>query len=1437
MRKLNLSFILVLMVSFAAVAGGLYFLHDFQMSRNSQAYVRAANRALKENRRDVALAHLRRYVLLAPKDPEGLIQFGTLLRAAGGDDQSYAMLDRALRIVPDRTEVRRDLVKIGMDLGRYSEVADHIRDYILKDSPNDGEALSQLSSCLIALGQYEEAETPLETSIEVAPAYLDSYVMLASLRHERLNRASDAMDAIDTMVTQNSDAALAYFNRAQWFAERMSELKSNRKKGSLDASEMGKQADLDIQQALKLDPDHANSRMLAIHLAYKGNRLDDIREHAEHGIKVSPEDHRFYIALAEVERIKKNSAKAFETLAQGVAAAPNNLPLKWALADLAIELEKHDEAVPIIEQLRDAKYQAELVTYLEAKQAVYKKDWLDAIKKIDEVRVNLRDRPDLLKNAEFWLGIAHRETLSPNQQLNSLRRAVALDPGFVQARLELAAALVNANLLSEAIAEYEQMLESPSAPVLAAIGLAKSLLAWNLSNPANWTDFDRILERMEGVASLQPQVAVLRMEKFLANDEFDKAKSVITEARKKYPDQFEQWQAEISLALRQKDWDDAAQLIESAQGQFGDTVQLRLLKARSVIQRQDPEMLAALSKISERNPAWSDKEFRQFLTGLAPLFARAGDHETARQMCLEVAAVEPRDLLIRLALLDIAVAAKKPEWMAKTLEELRDITGEKSMWHFGQALYLSLSGFDPKLEQESRQRWADALAHLKKAKATSPNWNRVPLLAGEINEYLGDVQAAADNYLEAIRLGERSSLVSGRTLSLLFKLRQFDAAATLIKQLKESQVSFTEEMHRAEVDVALELGRSRDALTATEDLVRDSQDAVDPVWLGQVYATLGKYEQAESQFRSAIEANKNDPKPWIGLVQVLVLAGKKDKVDAVIAQEEAALTGEDSSLTIGISYELVGKLEQARSVYQAAYDKTPDNLVMGHRLVDFLTKTGTSIQAESILRKMVKVANSLSEGKAEQLQFIEQKLARVLMGIGGQEQLGEALGIVERHLAANPDSLEDARLKAVILANTASSVQQQQAVAILEKLLSQNPTSQALSDDRFLLARLYVQAGERVKARNELKKLITTRKDDPRFYMAYAQLCLQSGEVTEAELYIGILQKLAPKDLSTAELEAQVLFRKERYAEVIRLLKGIGTGRSRDASKIDSAVTTKLWSAKTMEEFGRQLEQSGKLQEAAQFAAETEALYKQYIEERPEEMLALAEFLAQTSEIDRALDLFQEHGAKSTPIRIVSVAIAMMKNVQATPAQLSRLQTLIEANIQNHSASTLIALIAADLKSWRGQYREALNSYRAILERDSRNVPALNNLAVLNALTGGDWNESLELIQRGIDCGGPVHVLLDSRGIIHLAAGHPEKAITDFEGAVSQRETAERRFHVARAYLALKQVEAAKQAISRAVQLSLTEHQLHPLERPFLKELGDLLEEQPVKPVNAAVDR
>ena len=78
-------------------------------------------------------------------------------------------------------------------------------------------------------------------------------------------------------------------------------------------------------------------------------------------------------------------------------------------------------------------------------------------------------------------------------------------------------------------------------------------------------------------------------------------------------------------------------------------------------------------------------------------------------------------------------------------------------------------------------------------------------------------------------------------------------------------------------------------------------------------------------------------------------------------------------------------------------------------------------------------------------------------------------------------------------------------------------------------------------------------------------------------------------------------------------------------------------------------------------------------------------------------------------------------------------------------------------------------------------------------------------------------------------SGHPELAIIDFERALRQRETAERRFHAAAAYMQLKRYDAARKSLDRADKLQLSEQELHPLERPTLKSMRAELQEQQAK--------
>ena len=1447
MRKLNLRWILGLVIGSFCLGVLTFLLHEFQMARNASAYVREAKRLQAEKRPEDAVIHLRRYVKLAPQDAEGWVLYGTQLADLGHIEPAYLVLERVIRQWPNRSDVRRRLVGLAIDLGRYSDATDHLQNHLLKKSPQDGELHEQLSDCQFAREEYQEAQTSLETAIANAPDRLEAPMKLASLLRDKLNRTSDAIDPIDRMVARNSSNPLAYFYRSQWYMERLNELKASlkvgRATGQQDAESLLKQADADARQALRLAPNDANTIMLAVQIAYESERTDEARELAKHGIEIHPSDSRFYVILAQLEKTSKNSKAALEVLRRGAVDAPKDLDLKWQLADLLVELGHNDEAATAIEQLSAGRYPEAFVNYLEAKSLIYRNEWLAAIRKLDAARPGLRERPDLVGQIDVWLGLAYGETKSRDQQLISFRRAVAFNPDWIPARLALAESLMNANLLQEAVTEFQQILSKPAAPVSAAIGLAKSLLLLNLRTPPNqqnWTEFDDVLKRIEQLDLPITEVVILRMEKLLAKGEREEAANAISAVREKNPTQIDLWSAQIGLAQMSHEWARVEQLLQLAEDQFGDTVAVRLLKGRYLVQHpggeesvplqkgpdgtwnvptasgDTPEAVVSLRGLSEPVASWTEQERLQLAGGFASLFLSIGDFDAAEKLSSVVSQAEPRNVPIRLMQLDVAVRAKRPELMERVLEEFRVVAGEGTIWHYGKAVLVVI------LEQTSRdkQSYAEALSHLEKARITGPSWERIPLLSAEIHERCRDFPVATEQYLEAIRLGERDPAVTGHALALLFNSKRFDDAKKLILLLRETQSLFSDDLARAEVDVSLQLGRNDEALQYTEQLVRNSQQAQDPMWLGQVYMALTKYVKAEEQFHLATAANGKDPMPWIALVQVLALTRQAEKAENVIAEAKSAIDKDQVLFTVGQCYEILGKPELARVTYQTARDQSPEDVTIGRVWVDFLLKTGAASDAETVLRKMVKATTGTDVESRNNRLWAQRKLAIVLMVGGSSEQLAEALSIVDRNLAAGTQkAAEDLRLKAIILANGSSAEEHQQATSILEKLLNQGTEASSANDDRFVLARLYLLAGDQRKARLELEKLIYASKGDPRYLSAYAQLCLQAGEINDAELHLNALQKLVPNELSTVDLEVQVLYARGMYSKIVTLLKGIGAVKLREPGKPESAAASKLWAAKRLEEFARLLNHAGKTDEAAPFTAESEALYTQFVEERPEERLILAEFLAQTVDVDRSLNLLQDHGPGSTAWRVASVALAMMKNAKATKTQMARLQELLTANVQSHGKSIPLELVSADLMSWRGDYRRAFAVYKDVLSREERNIAALNNLAVLISLTGGDYSEALRLLQQAIEYGGPMDALLDSRGLIHLAAGHPEKALLDFQQAVSKNETAERRFHVASAFAQLKQFKLAQESLDRADALQLSENDLHPLERTKLKKL------------------
>ena len=82
---------------------------------------------------------------------------------------------------------------------------------------------------------------------------------------------------------------------------------------------------------------------------------------------------------------------------------------------------------------------------------------------------------------------------------------------------------------------------------------------------------------------------------------------------------------------------------------------------------------------------------------------------------------------------------------------------------------------------------------------------------------------------------------------------------------------------------------------------------------------------------------------------------------------------------------------------------------------------------------------------------------------------------------------------------------------------------------------------------------------------------------------------------------------------------------------------------------------------------------------------------------------------------------------------------------------------------------------------------------------------------------------LDTRGLVYLAAGHSDKAALEFQKAISEKETAEELYHAAVAYSRIDRLKDAKEALQRAIEMGLAEHELHPIERRNLKKLKEQL--------------
>ncbi|SIO55099.1 Tetratricopeptide repeat-containing protein [Singulisphaera sp. GP187] len=1432
-RRLNIKLLIGLVVTSGLLGGVVHLVHGFQEKRNIGALLKRADLAERNGDHDEAEKYLSRYLAFRPDDGTTLARYGLALAkgAPGGAARAKALmvLERALLRVPDRDDVRRRAAELGVELGRPKEASEPIVTLLLKPGlgqvpslgdrrrleaqllefsrrkPEEGPpaALKQLLTrpdpaleellgrCFEDQGRtsrrdeaeayYRKAAACYRLALAQAPDQIETYGRLSALLRERMgdpaqaDRVMDASELKDGLIAKNPQSFRAYLLRARYRKEN----------GLAGAAE-------DVAQAQQLAPHEFEVLVANAESARLAGKLDTARTLLQEGESSNPKDVRIYQSRMAVETQAGRVNEATAALRRGLKALPDQVDLLWNLAESLIQAGQLDEAAVELKKLRQKNdILTAPIDYLDGRLLVAKGRWPEAIRILEKSRALMAGTPSLnslTKQADLLLAQGYEWLGLPEQRLAACRRALALDPQWVPARLAQAAALLALGRSEAAIESYRSLV--PQAPSVRPI-LARLLVAQNLRltaeqqrDPVRWQEVETLLDQAEQAAPTSVEVPLLRAEILTARGRIEEARGRLEVFKKAHPDRVEPWIALSQLAEEEGKPDDALALIKQAENQLGDRVELRLAEASYWGRRGGDEAPKKLGELTQALEKLASKDRPRLEDGLANAYLRLGNLQEADRIWTEAAKRRPEDRQLATLLLGLSLRRGDDESIGRSSSRLRQIEGEDgALWRYADAARLVLRAKPGNGALLSQAR--TLLAEVSKKR---PEWALVSLLEGEIAEKEGKPDRAIESYLKAIRGGERPPQVVRQVIQLLNQHGRTVEADRLIEDLLKStppvgllgQLAAEKSLRNRDQGQALELAR--------QAIAPDSKDYHDRIWLAQMLWAAKKPAEAEVELRRAVAMAGKEPEVWMALIQFLSETDQKVAAEQAIAEAGRQLPPDLVTLTLARCYDRIGDRAKAEEQYVAALKTHPDNAAIHLTVANFYLATQRPENAQTLLRKVLD-----PQLKApQQIVASARRSLALSLANGDSESFLEAASLLDKNIAEEGGLIEDQRFKALLLASRPGH--RREAIAKYEEL-AQRSTPSPL--EKYQLAQLHAAGRDWSKARDLLLSLVSVDAENPDYLYSLSRVLLARGDLDQARPWITKLEKATPESLQVVELKARLLHKDGKGTEAVAALEARAASDPNDGLAIASL-----------------------LEELNETAA-AERLTRKFVDQSkdPKAVLVLALFLGRHGRDREALDLCEGAWKTCPPVMVSNAALRILHAAKADDEQSRRVMTWIEEEIRKSPNEVQLMFDLANLKILQRHYPDAEALMRRIIALKPGTGGPMNNLAWLLAARGEKAEEALDLINRAITLDGSNPEALDTRGLVYLALGKPEAALKDLTEAATVNPSPLLFFHLARAQMRSDRRDAARETLRKAQAAGLVENAIDPLEREDYRRL------------------
>src|SRR5262249_8650895 len=143
--------------------------------------------------------------------------------------------------------------------------------------------------------------------------------------------------------------------------------------------------------------------------------------------------------------------------------------------------------------------------------------------------------------------------------------------------------------------------------------------------------------------------------------------------------------------------------------------------------------------------------------------------------------------------------------LGRLTDEMKQIEGEEgTVWRAARAAQLIRTA----AERKDAHGLEEAEALLAPVAARRPKWSRVSLCRARIADLRGKPAEALPHYLRALRLGERSPLVVGRTVELLYERRRYAEAYAVSRRLP-AEAPLSGNLQRVLAEISLQAGSDK----------------------------------------------------------------------------------------------------------------------------------------------------------------------------------------------------------------------------------------------------------------------------------------------------------------------------------------------------------------------------------------------------------------------------------------------------------------------------------------------------------------------------------------------------------------------------------------------------------------------------------------------------